>query len=294
MFKPKLSGGSLARNPKLVKFIIVHCSATPSSMDIGVDEIRRWHLAQGFSDVGYHYVIRRDGTIEEGRPLGQPGAHCKGRNFCSVGICYVGGVAKDGVTPADTRTPAQEDALRELLCALLRVFPEAEVRGHRDFAAKACPSFDATRQYSGLRGILAMLLVVLFCSPGMVGCRSSRHVTIDESSVIRQVAEVQSLRLEKSIIADSCDIYFEAPAMLVSLPDSSTFLITARSATVSRKGSAETTTATTVREEVETHQSNNSHAEEKKQPAASKAVWAALFLVTLAALMAVTLVYVKK
>lgn len=135
---------------KKVNYIIVHCSATPRGRDIGVNEIRTWHKARGFKDVGYHYVVRLDGTIEPGRPETEQGAHCKGLNSNSIGVCYVGGVEADGKTPADTRTQAQKSALKWLLKRLLVHHPRAEVRSHRDFALKACPSFDATAEYRTL------------------------------------------------------------------------------------------------------------------------------------------------
>lgn len=146
----KLSSGIFAGNPKLVKYIIIHCSASPRGRDVGAKEIRQWHLQRGFRDIGYHVVIRLDGTIETGRPLGQPGAHCLGKNNCSIGVCYVGGVEKDGKTPADTRTPSQRSALLNVIRQLKTLFPDAKVKGHRDFAAKACPSFDATAEYRNL------------------------------------------------------------------------------------------------------------------------------------------------
>lgn len=135
---------------KKVRFIIVHCSATPAGRNIGVSEIRSWHKARGFRDVGYHFIVRLDGTIEEGRPLEEIGAHCKGLNSCSIGVCYVGGVGIDGKTPADTRTEAQKSALKWLIKRLLEHYPDAEVRSHRDFALKACPSFDATTEYKSM------------------------------------------------------------------------------------------------------------------------------------------------
>lgn len=122
--------------------IILHCTATPEGRDFTVEQIRQWHLARGFSDIGYHYVIYRDGSIHAGRPESVVGAHCPGQNTCSIGISYVGGEAADGShTPKDTRTPAQKKALRELVAALLEKYPGAEVHCHYEFANKACPSF---------------------------------------------------------------------------------------------------------------------------------------------------------
>lgn len=122
--------------------IILHCSATPAGRDVSVNEIRQWHMARGFADIGYHYVVALDGTVSVGRPLEKIGAHCLGQNTASIGICYVGGLAADGVTPADTRTPAQKKALRQLVAKLLSRFCNATLHGHREFAAKACPCFD--------------------------------------------------------------------------------------------------------------------------------------------------------
>lgn len=127
--------------------IIVHCSATPAGRDISAAEIRRWHLARGFADIGYHYVVKLDGTVECGRPLCRTGAHCLGHNARSVGVCYIGG-CDPAMRPADTRTPAQRAALKWLIMWLRAGFPGARVHSHRDFAAKACPSFDATAEYS--------------------------------------------------------------------------------------------------------------------------------------------------
>ena len=91
--------------------IIVHCSATPEGKDYSVDTIRQWHLQRGFSDIGYHYVIYRDGSIHTGRYESIIGAHCAGHNANSIGVCYIGGCASDGKTPKDTRTAEQKQSL---------------------------------------------------------------------------------------------------------------------------------------------------------------------------------------
>lgn len=130
--------------------IIVHCSATPEGKDFTVADITRWHKARKFVTIGYHYVIYRNGEVHNGRPERQVGAHCTGHNSYSIGVCYIGGVAKDGKTPKDTRTSAQKLALERLLKHLKERFPKAAIHGHRDFAAKACPSFDATEEYKDL------------------------------------------------------------------------------------------------------------------------------------------------
>lgn len=122
--------------------IIIHCSATPEGKNIGATTIRGWHKEKGFNDIGYHYVIRLDGTIEEGRPIEQIGAHCQGHNRNSIGICYIGGTEKDCKTPKDTRTTKQRQALEQLCKQLKAEYPNATIHGHSEFANKACPSFD--------------------------------------------------------------------------------------------------------------------------------------------------------
>lgn len=130
--------------------IIVHCTATAEGRDYTVADIDRWHRRLGWKGIGYHWVVYRDGSIHAGRSETQVGAHCKGHNQHSIGVVYVGGVASDGKTPKDTRTAAQRQALKKLLIRLREKYPGAAIHGHRDFAAKACPSFDATKEYAGL------------------------------------------------------------------------------------------------------------------------------------------------
>lgn len=125
--------------------IIIHCAATPEGRNFTVEDIRRWHLQRGFRDIGYHYVIYLDGSVHAGRPIEQIGAHTSGYNANSIGICYIGGCAKDGKTPKDTRTEAQRSALVKLVAELRAKFPGATVHGHNEFANKACPSFDVQK-----------------------------------------------------------------------------------------------------------------------------------------------------
>ena len=138
------------KNNRIIKEIIVHCSATPEGKDFTVLDIKKWHLERGFSDMGYHYVIYRDGSINKGRDESKIGAHCTGHNSYSIGVCYVGGVAKDGKTAKDTRTDAQKKSLLSLLRNLKMKYPQASIHSHRDYANKACPSFDATKEYSSI------------------------------------------------------------------------------------------------------------------------------------------------
>lgn len=145
-----LSKLNLSVNKRSIKELIVHCSATPEGKNYSVDTIRQWHLQRGFSDIGYHYVIYRDGSIHIGRDESIIGAHCTGHNTNSIGVCYIGGCASDGKTPKDTRTTEQKQALVKLLKELKTKYPQASIYSHKDFANKACPSFDATKEYSSL------------------------------------------------------------------------------------------------------------------------------------------------
>ena len=131
-----------------IRYIVIHATATPSSMDIGVDEVRSWHKARGWSDIGYHYLIRRSGALEVGRSEELAGAHVKGYNSKSIGIVYVGGTGANG-SAEDNRTDSQDITLANLLVHLHKKYPKAVLRGHRDFpnVKKACPCFDAQKEY---------------------------------------------------------------------------------------------------------------------------------------------------
>lgn len=131
--------------------IIVHCADTLDGKDFTVAQIREWHVkGNGWSDIGYHYVVYRDGTVHLGRPVERVGAHCKGHNAQSIGVCYVGGKTADGKGCKDTRTAEQKAALLRLLRELKAKYPTAKIYGHRDFAAKACPCFNAKAEYADL------------------------------------------------------------------------------------------------------------------------------------------------
>lgn len=135
---------------RYINEIIVHCSATPEGKDYTVSDIKKWHIQRGFNDVGYHYIVYLDGSVHGGRDEHKIGAHCTGHNNHSIGVCYIGGVAKDGKTPKDTRTDAQKKALLELLRELKGKYPEAKIYPHYKFAAKACPSFNAEKEYKNI------------------------------------------------------------------------------------------------------------------------------------------------
>jgi len=131
--------------------IIVHCSATREGENFDVAEIRKWHVeGRGWSDIGYHFYIDLYGEIHKGRDIAKIGAHCKGHNRNSIGICYCGGVEADGKIPKDTRNTEQKEALLAVLRTLKAMFPNAVIHSHNDFANKACPSFDATTEYENL------------------------------------------------------------------------------------------------------------------------------------------------
>ena len=131
---------------RIIDKIIIHCSATLPGQRVDVETITRWHKQRGFKTIGYHFFIDRSGTIHAGRPLEQQGAHCKGQNAHSIGICYEGGLNKEG-KPYDTRTIMQRIAMKELVAQLQERFTEATVHGHREFANKACPCFDVQAEF---------------------------------------------------------------------------------------------------------------------------------------------------
>lgn len=146
-----------------IDYIVVHCSATSYGKDLDVEDIDRMHRRRGWSGVGYNYVVKLDGTIQEGRELKKIPAHVKGYNKHSIGICYIGGLDKDG-KPSDTRTPEQKAALLFKLTTLKTLFPFAEIVGHRDLSPdkdgdgvverhewlKACPCFNAKEEYHNI------------------------------------------------------------------------------------------------------------------------------------------------
>ena len=161
----KLIPFRLKKSKRTINEIIVHCTATPEGKEYSVSDIRAMHKKRGFSDIGYHYVIHIDGTIDVGRDVDLSGAHCKNHNSHSVGVCYIGGyeatvntkgqiitkLDKNGnPISKDTRTEAQKAALLSLLYDLRKYYPKAEIHGHREFANKDCPCFDARKEYKNI------------------------------------------------------------------------------------------------------------------------------------------------
>ena len=147
--------------------IVIHCSATKAGVDLKAKDIDRIHKQRGFNRIGYHSVIDLDGTVETGRPLTMEGAHCNTKGYSgvsynrhSIGICYIGGLDKNG-KPADTRTEAQKKALKNLVVELCGKYEICEVLGHRDTSPdldgdgevepkewiKACPCFDVHSEF---------------------------------------------------------------------------------------------------------------------------------------------------
>lgn len=176
--------------------IIVHCSATKAGQDFTTADIDCWHRERGFNGIGYHYVIRLDGKLEKGRDVALAGAHCKGWNERSVGICYIGGLDENG-RPADTRTNAQKRVLYQIIIDLQREYNILQVLGHRDTSpdlngdgviepyeyVKACPCFDVKEFLRSGRELLFVLLVALVVPALLSGCRSKKEVINRESEV---------------------------------------------------------------------------------------------------------------
>tara|TARA_R110001599_G_scaffold38752_2_gene118686 strand:- start:140 stop:577 length:438 start_codon:yes stop_codon:yes gene_type:complete len=132
--------------------IIIHCSATRECQDISTETIRGWHVNErGWSDIGYHYIILIDGTIDEGRALEIQGAHVRGLNKNSIGICYVGG-CDSKMNPKDTRTPEQIKSMNQLVSKLKEKY-NASVHGHNEFSSKACPAFNVKKEYNENRKV---------------------------------------------------------------------------------------------------------------------------------------------
>ena len=135
-------GIKLRKTKRPINEIIIHCAATPEGREVSVKTIDSWHRQRGWSGIGYHYVVHLDGSISRGRPVHKTGAHVRGKNTGTIGICYVGGTAAHSVkVPKDTRTPAQKKALYNLTLDLAKMYNVKKVSGHDQYANKACPSF---------------------------------------------------------------------------------------------------------------------------------------------------------
>ena len=141
-----------------IKEVILHCTATPADRKLSVQEIRNWHVkGNGWADIGYHFVIHQDGTIERGRHIDKVGAHTWGQNYGSIGVAYCGGVVKKELKTKtkleskDTMTKEQEQAFRDLVKFLEVCFGELKVRGHNDYNKdKDCPAFNMRDKFGDL------------------------------------------------------------------------------------------------------------------------------------------------
>ena len=151
------------KSKRRITDIVVHCTATKTSNDLTVEDIRRMHKKRGWNDIGYHYVVTLDGKVHKGRDVDVIGAHVSGYNAHSIGVVYVGGLDRDG-DPCDTRNDLQKAALLSLLLELRKLYPDARISGHRDFSPdlngngivepkewiKACPCFNAKTEYKSV------------------------------------------------------------------------------------------------------------------------------------------------
>lgn len=146
----KIKGSNLIKSKRIINEIIIHCSATVEGKDYTTEDIKKWHRARGFSDIGYHYIIYRDGSIHNGRNVNISGAHCTNHNAHSIGICYIGGVDKYN-KPKDTRTLEQKNSLKNLLLKLKVLYPKATIHGHNEYANKACPCFNVKKEYLNIK-----------------------------------------------------------------------------------------------------------------------------------------------
>ena len=156
----RVESGLMMDSTDSVRYIILHCSATRCNSDYTVEQLLRDHRARGFRTIGYHFYVRRDGTVSQHRRLLEVGAHCRPFNRCSIGVCYEGGLDCMG-QPKDTRTCWQKHSLRVLILTLLKDFPGCRVCGHRDLSPdldgdgeiepeewiKACPCFEASKEW---------------------------------------------------------------------------------------------------------------------------------------------------
>lgn len=145
------SATSLKKTKRKINLIVVHCTATEEGKDYSVEWIRKVHKSKGYSDIGYHYVIYRDGSLHVGRNINLVGAHARGFNTASIGVVYVGGCPRGDLKHnKDTRTPQQKETLLHLLKDLRKMYPHARIVGHKDLNATGCPSFDAKNEYKDL------------------------------------------------------------------------------------------------------------------------------------------------
>lgn len=148
--KPQNVPLNLKKSTRTITEIIVHCTATKEGVATTTEQIKHYHMTHGWTDIAYNYVIELDGSIHNGRDVNKVGGHTTNHNAHSIGVVYVGGLAKDGKTAKDTRTEAQKASLLKLLKQLKAMYPKAVIYGHRNFANKSCPCFDAKNEYKAI------------------------------------------------------------------------------------------------------------------------------------------------
>ena len=147
----KVDLSKLKKSTREIKYIVVHCSATNPAYDFNAKDIDSWHRKKGWNEIGYNYVVKLDGTIEEGRDVNKIPAQVEGYNANAIGFVYIGGINSNQLAK-DTRTAAQKASMKALVKSLKVLYPKAKVQGHRDFpkVKKACPCFDAIPEYSNV------------------------------------------------------------------------------------------------------------------------------------------------
>lgn len=147
----ELNSVNIKKSRRRINLIVIHCTATEEGKDYSVEWIRKVHKKQGYADIGYHYVIYRDGSLHLGRNVDYVGAHAKHHNANSIGVVYIGGCPKgDTHKNKDTRTDAQKKTMLALLKKLRSLYPYASIVGHKDVNATGCPSFDAKNEYKAV------------------------------------------------------------------------------------------------------------------------------------------------
>lgn len=131
-----------------IKYLTIHCAATPEGRDVKAKEIEKWDIAK-FGQKSYHLIVELDGTIVQSLPDTKIGAHVGGKNTGNIGICYIGGMDRDMKRAKDTRTPEQKRSLKTLIATYRERYPGIIIRGHRDWPGvkKDCPSFDVQKEY---------------------------------------------------------------------------------------------------------------------------------------------------
>lgn len=251
--------------------IIIHCTATPKGKKITIEDIRHCHIHKnGWKDIGYHYVITTDGKIHSGRNEEDIGAHCKGHNTNSIGVAYVGGLAADGKMPADTRTDAQKSALLRLLKVLKAKYPKAAIHSHRDFAAKACPCFNATKEY-------ALLTLFLFFSLFFTACGSKKSALKEDFASEKQTGLSAIIQVRDSLITES--LLTADSITLECRIDSIPVKITAHKPALQSKSQKTGTTSSLQKISATETSSSTTSLQQEKQ--AAKPVFHTAFLITI-------------